>query len=285
MTESRRLIDLLSATDDFFKSRGIESPRRNAEALFAKALHLPRIELYLQHDRPLKDFELDLIRELIRRRAKREPLQYLLGEVEFFNARIGLTPGLLIPRTETEELVAVLIKRIPENSRILDIGCGTGCISVALAMHLKACTIDAIDIDSDAVARTRSNAELNEVSGKVSSFVIDLYSSSFPREAGAPFDVVVSNPPYLRNDELPTLEPEVKDHERIHALASGVNGDECFVRIAELVPSILKLDGLLALEFGIHQEKRIRELFMPVLTELTICRDMQGKERFLIGIR
>ena len=285
MSENKRLIDLLTATDEFFKTRGIDSPRRNAEALFAKALQLPRIELYLQHDRPLKDFELDQIRELIRRRAKREPLQYLVGEVEFCNARIGLTPGLLIPRPETEELVATLIERIPANSRILDIGCGTGCISVALAKNLDNCTIIAVDKDPDAVARTRSNAELNDVSGKVSSLVLDLYSSSFPREVGAPFDVVVSNPPYLRTDELPSLEPEVKDHERPHALAAGVKGDECFVRIAELIPDILNSSGILALEFGIHQENRVRELFEPVLTKLTIFRDMQGKERFLIGIR
>lgn len=285
MSESKRLIDLLSATDEFFKTRGIDSPRRNAEALFAKALQLPRIELYLQHDRPLKDHELDQIRELIRRRAKREPLQYLVGEVEFCSARIGLTPGLLIPRPETEELVATLIDRIPANSRILDIGCGTGCISVALAKSLDNCSIVAIDKDSDAVARTKSNAELNEVSGKVSSSVLDLYSSLFSREAGAPFDVIVSNPPYLRNDELPTLEPEVKDHERPHALAAGAKGDECFVRIAELIPSILTQNGILALEFGINQEIRVRELFEPVLTELTIYRDLQGKERFLIGTR
>lgn len=285
MSESKRLIDLLTATDKFFKTRGIDSPRRNAEALFAKALQLPRIELYLQHDRPLKDHELDQIRELIRRRAKREPLQYLVGEVEFCSARIGLTPGLLIPRPETEELVATLIDRIPANSRILDIGCGTGCISVALAKSLDNCSIVAIDKDSDAVARTKSNAELNEVSGKVSSFVLDLYSSLFSREAGAPFDVIVSNPPYLRNDELPTLEPEVKDHERPHALAAGAKGDECFVRIAELIPSILTQNGILALEFGINQENRVRELFEPVLTELTIYRDLQGKERFLIGTR
>ncbi|MBL0060087.1 MAG: peptide chain release factor N(5)-glutamine methyltransferase [bacterium] len=285
MSESKRLIDLLSATDEFFKTRGIDSPRRNAEALFAKALQLPRIELYLQHDRPLKDYELDQIRDLIRRRAKREPLQYLVGEVEFCNARIGLTPGLLIPRPETEELVSTLIERIPANSRILDIGCGTGCISVALSKNLEKCSVVAIDKDPDAVVQTKSNAELNEVSDRVSSLVVDLYSGSLPQEANAPFNVVVSNPPYLRTDELPSLEPEVKDHERPHALAAGVKGDECFVRIAELIPDILNSSGILALEFGIHQENRVRELFEPVLTELTIYRDIQGKERFLIGKR
>ena len=285
MSENKRLIDLLTATDEFFKTRGIDSPRRNAEALFAKALQLPRIELYLQHDRPLKGHELNQIRELIRRRAKRVPLQYIVGEVEFCNTRIELTPGLLIPRPETEELVATLIERIPANSRILDIGCGTGCISVALAKNLDECSIVAIDKDSDAVAQTKSNAELNEVSDRVSSLVVDLYSGSFSRETNAPFDVVVSNPPYLRADELPTLEPEVKDHERMHALAAGIKGDECFIRIAELIPSILEQGGILALEFGIHQEDRVRELFAPILAELTIHRDMQGKERFLIGKR
>ena len=285
MTESKRLIDLLTATDEFFKTRGIESPRRNAEALFAKALHLPRIELYLQHDRPLKDQELDQIRELIRRRAKREPLQYLVGEVEFCNSRIELSPGLLIPRPETEELVSLLLDRIPQNSHILDIGCGTGCISVALAKNLDSCSVVAIDVDSDAVEQTKRNIQFNDVSERVSALVIDVYSDSFAQVVNAPFDVIVSNPPYLRDDELPTLEPEVRDHERKHALTSGVRGDECFVRISKLLPDLLKQGGVLALEFGLDQGNRIRELFSSQLSELSILRDLQGKERFLIGKR
>ncbi len=132
MSDSKRLIDLLSATDEFFKTRGIDAPRRNAEALFSKALNIPRIELYLQHDRPLKDFELDQIRELIRRRSKREPLQYLIGEVEFCGVRIALKHGLLVPRPETEELVTELMKQVPAGATVLDIGSGTGCIAVSL---------------------------------------------------------------------------------------------------------------------------------------------------------
>ncbi len=285
MSDSKRLIDLLAATDEFFKTRGIDSPRRNAEALFAKALQLPRIELYLQHDRPLKEHELEQIRELIRRRAKREPLQYLVGEVEFCEARIALTPGLLIPRPETEEMTARLFEKIPPNSRILDVGCGTGCISVALAKNLHTCAVIAVDIDPDAVEITKSNAALNGVSGRVSAFVGNMYSLSFSTQIEAPFDVVVSNPPYLRNDELQTLEPEVKYHERPHALAAGVNGYECFVRLAELMPAVLRRGGTFAVEFGIHQEGMVRELFAPLLTEVNIYRDMQGKERFLIGKR
>lgn len=283
MTESRRLIDLLTATDEFFKTRGIESPRRNAEALFSKALSLPRIELYLQHDRPLKEFELDKIRELIRRRAKREPLQYLVGEVEFCGVRIGLTPGLLIPRPETEELVTVLLKRVTPSSRILDIGCGTGCISVALAKHLTSCSVVAVDVDADAIVRTTANATLNDVSDRITTLSADLFSDSFAQLIRSPFDVVVSNPPYLRDDELPTLEPEVRDYEKKHALVSGVRGDECFERIAKLLPDILKQGGILALEFGIHQENRLRELFVPVTSELSIYRDFQGIDRFLIA--
>ncbi len=100
-----------------------------------------------------------------------------------------------------------------------------------------------------------------------------------------PFNVLVSNPPYLREDELSTLEPEVRDFERKHALVSGTRGDECYVRIAALLPDLLKSGGLLGLEFGLGQAERIRGLFTPLLTELTIHRDMQGKERFLIGRR
>lgn len=285
MSDSKRLIDLLSATDEFFKTRGIEAPRRNAEALFSKALNLPRIELYLQHDRPLKDFELDLIRDLIRRRSKREPLQYLIGEVEFCGVRITLKHGLLVPRPETEELVTELMKQVPAGATVLDIGSGTGCIAVAIAKGCSGVQIITVDIDDDAVSQAALNAKSNGVSERIKLLKSDLFTPDFVRCISAPVDVLVSNPPYLREDELSTLEPEVRDFERKHALVSGVRGDECYVRIAELLPDLLKSGGLLGLEFGLGQAERIRELFTPLLTELTIHRDMQGKERFLIGRR
>ncbi|MCL4305924.1 peptide chain release factor N(5)-glutamine methyltransferase [bacterium] len=285
MSESRRLIDLLTATGEFFKSKGIESPRRNAEALFAKALNVPRIELYVQHDRPLRDPELSSLRELIRRRARREPLQYILGQVEFCGANISLFPGLLIPRPETEELVAELQKQIPQEATVLDIGCGSGCISVALAAGTKSATVTAVDVDADALRQTMANALNNGVAGNVSTIHADLFDERFSSICNGPFDVVVSNPPYVREDEWQALQPEVRDFERKPALVSGPTGLECYVRIAELLPTLLKTKGTLGLEFGFDQASRIRELFQPLLGSLTIHRDMQGKERFLIGNR
>ncbi len=285
MSESRRLIDLLTATDEFFKSKGIQSPRRNAEALFAKALNVPRIELYVQHDRPLRDPELASLRELIRRRARREPLQYILGQVEFCGAKISLFPGLLIPRPETEELVAELQKLIPHGAKVLDIGCGSGCISVALAASTKSARVCAVDVDADAVKQTATNALNNGVAEHVSTFHADLFEERFSSTCNGPFDVVVSNPPYIREDEWQALQPEVRDFERKRALVSGPTGLECYARIAELLPTLLKPDGILGLEFGYDQASRVRELFQPLLGSLTIHRDMQGKERFLIGSR
>lgn len=285
MSDRNRLIDLLGATDEFFRTRGIEAPRRNAEALFAKALGVPRIELYLQHDRPLKEAELGQIRELIRRRASREPLQYILGEVDFCGATIQVGNGLLVPRPETEELVAEVIKSVPPNARVLDMGSGTGCIAAAIAKHIETARVLAVDIDADAVAQVNVNAQRNGVADRVVARQADMYAPTFLSIAREPFDVIISNPPYLREDELATLEPEVRDFERKHALVSGVRGDECYVRIAELLPHVLKKGGLLGLEFGLNQAERIRELFAPMLSEITVHRDMQGKERFLIGRR
>ncbi|MBK6766015.1 MAG: peptide chain release factor N(5)-glutamine methyltransferase [bacterium] len=285
MSDSKRLIDLLGATDEFFKSRGIDAPRRNAEALFAKALGIPRIELYLQFDRPLKDHELEQIRELIRRRSKREPLQYLLGEVEFCGATIQVGNGLLVPRPETEELVAELIKSVPPNARILDIGSGTGCIAVAIAKQIETARVLAVDVDADAVAQVTVNAQSNGVAERIVARQADMHAATFTSIAREPFDVIISNPPYLREDELAALEPEVRDFERKHALVSGPRGDECFARLAELVPTILKPGGMLGLEFGFEQAARVRELFSPEFSELSIHRDMQGIERFLIGLR
>jgi len=285
VTDSKRLIDLLAATDQFFASKGIESPRRNAEALFAKTLNLPRIELYLQHDRPIRDEELAELRELIRQRAQRVPLQYLIGKVEFFGAQISLRPGLLIPRPETEELVAALVPHIPEHARVLDIGCGTGCISVSIAKSRVDCTVVGVDVDPDAVDATLQNAIANGVESRVTSVRADLCGSGFCQAVGGPFDVVVSNPPYLRDDELAGLEPEVRDHERPHALAAGPSGDECFVCIAEHLPSLLKHDGVLGLEFGLGQGSNVSNLFSPLLTRYELHRDLQDKERYMIGWR
>jgi len=285
VTESKRLIDLLTATDEFFRARGIDAPRRNAEALFSKALNVPRIELYLQHDRPIKEHELEQIRDLIRRRSKREPLQYLLGEVEFCGARIQVRPGLLVPRPETEEMVSEVITHAPPQARVLDIGTGTGCIAVAIAMHVDSTRVLAIDSDPDAVEQAALNGKLNGVADQLVTRQVDMFAPGFLAIAREPFDVIVSNPPYLREDELAALEPEVRDFERKHALVSGPRGDECYLRIAEVVPSLLKQGGCLALEFGFEQAERVRELFAPLLTEITIHHDLQGKERFLIGRR
>lgn len=282
MSDSKRLIDLLSATDDFFKSKGIESPRRNAEALFAKALNLPRIELYIQHDRPVKDSELEQLRELIRQRSKRVPLQYLLGEVEFFGARIQLKKGLLIPRPETEELVEHVVKLLPTNARVLDIGCGTGCISVALAKANSDCSVVSIDIDHDAVSQTAHNATLNQVGDRVKAVALDLFDPECAKKCGSTFDVVISNPPYIREDELPSLEPEVREFENRHALVSGPTGFEYYERIAELLPALLP-SGIAAMEFGMTQAERLREIFAPHFSSLTIHQDLQGRDRYLIG--
>ncbi|NUO19213.1 peptide chain release factor N(5)-glutamine methyltransferase [bacterium] len=283
MSDSNRLIDLLASTEKFFLRKGIESPRRNAEAIFAHALGVPRIELYVQHDRPVNDFELIALRELIRRRANREPLQYLLGKLDFAGVEIVPRPGLLIPRPETEELVVELSKHVPSGARILDIGAGTGCISVALAKSCVDCQVVAADIDPDAVESTSLNARRNEVAEHIASITADLFDDNFPAKCGAPFDVVVSNPPYIREAEWKSLQTEVKDFERKHALVSGSEGDECYVRIAQLLPGLLKSRGILALEFGHDQAGRIRRLFTSILTRFDIYHDMQGVERYLIG--
>jgi len=279
MSESRRLIDLLTATDDFFKSKGIDAPRRNAEALFAKALDVPRIELYLQHDRPLKDHELDGIRELIRRRAKREPLQYILGRVEFLGSTIDVRPGLLVPRQETEELADAFAKKLAPGAHVLDIGCGTGCISIALA-NARARVV-AVDVDDAAVEQTNCNAHLNGV--ELQTVLVDLFDPEFSTKVGAPFDAVISNPPYIRDDEYASLQPEVRDFENKRALVSGPTGLECYHRIAALLSQLILPGGLVGLEFGFGQAESVRQLFQPLLSNLEVHCDLQGHQRFLIG--
>jgi release factor glutamine methyltransferase len=291
-------MDLLLTTDEFLKSKGIESSRRNAEALFSKALGIARLDLYLQHDRPVRDDEIEALRELIKRRAKREPLQYILGEVEFCDCRIRVASGLLVPRPETECLTRYLTSTVTsdvippfapphfaegnQKATGLDLGCGTGCIAIAIAKALPTLSMTAVDLNPLAVRTTRENAELNGVSERIQVLEADFSQTKFAETIGK-FDLVVSNPPYVREDELSTLEPEVRDHEDKRALVAGPRGDEAFVILAAILPQILKPDGTLAVEFGMGQVDRVKELFAPDLSQIEIHRDLAGHERFLIG--
>jgi release factor glutamine methyltransferase len=282
------LIDLLNTACRYLEEKEIENPRRNAEAMLGKVLGLPRIELYLQHDRPLSAEQVNAFRELTKRRVRHEPLQLILGTVEFFGVTLDVRPGLLIPRPETEELAEHLAREMTIRSahgslRMLDIGCGTGCLSVSLAAEIPHLSVDAADVDYDAVRCTSQNADLNGVASRVRALQADIFSDRFLRAVSPPYDAVVSNPPYVTEEDYAGLAPEVREHESRRALVAADGGLAFYRRIADLLPTLLKPEGFLAVEIGAGQEASIYEIFRDLLSPLAVHRDLRGIPRIVTG--
>lgn len=282
-----RVVEILDTSRRFLEEKGIENPRGNAEALLGKVLKLPRIELYLQHDRPLTGAEIDRLRELLRRRARHEPLQLLLGTLDFAGAKITVQPGVLIPRPETEELVekvfALFSQRTAEAMRVLDIGTGSGCIAVALARRWPNAFVDAVDVDYESVRLAARNADDNGVGERVNALLADVLADKFPDSMRTPYDLVISNPPYIAEKDFQSLAPEIREHEPKRALVAGSDGLRFYRRIAELMPEILKPQGRLALEIGYDQSRAVIEIFLDLTESLEAHEDLAGIRRFIFA--
>src|SRR5271170_993201 len=201
------VIEVIKKTSEFFSSKGIESPRLNAELLVGHALGLARMRLYIEFERPVSDVELAAIREFVRRRGKREPLQHIVGYTEFFGLRLKSDRRALIPRPETELLVETVASRFdPAPARILDLGTGSGAIALALASKFPEARVTAVDFSREALSLAAENAEATGLAGRVTLVESDWFGSI---GAGETFDLIVSNPPYLSKDETTATPPEV----------------------------------------------------------------------------
>jgi release factor glutamine methyltransferase len=254
-----RLIDVLKEASDFLERHGIESPRVNAERLLAGVLSTDRVGLYLRFDQPLGEEERESIKAVLRRRAGREPLQYILGESEFLSLRFQVTDAVLIPRPETEMLVEDAIMRLRERqqSRVLDVGTGSGCIAVGLAHGLPGTAVDAVDVDPKALDVARRNAEQNGVSAAIRFVEADLLSEDFAIRLVPPYDAVVSNPPYVSLADWKNLPPEIRDHEPRIALSDGGDGLAMHRALAAKSRSLLVPGGWVSTEIGQGQEEAV----------------------------
>lgn len=281
------VIGILRETTRYLDEKGVDGAHRSAELLLGKVLGLGRIELYLQQDRPLTESQLAEFRELIKRRTRREPLQYILGRVDFCGLDIEITPGLLVPRPETEELALLAEKELRELSqdriRILDIGTGTGCLAVYLATRLTNAQVDAVDIDPDAMVYTRSNAGRHRVENRVRAIEVDVFSERFLDAISPPYDALVSNPPYVTAEEHRDLMPEVRDYEARHALVADRDGMAFYCRIAELLPALLKSGGRFFVEIGRGQDKAVAKIFDNVSRDAATHTDVVGIPRIIYG--
>ena len=242
MTERWTVLKLLQWTADYFRDKGIESPRLDAELLLSATLEMDRVALYVNFERPLIADELARYRKKVRRRADREPLQYILGETEFWSLPFSVNPAVLIPRADTEVLVEEALKGIDGCSSVLDVGTGSGAIAVALAHEKPEIKVTALDCSEDALEVARGNARRNGVVERVVCLAGDL--NSLPP---GPFDMIVSNPPYIPSRDWEQLMPEVRDHEPRLALDGGDDGLEAYRRIAVQALKILSPGGWLLL--------------------------------------
>ncbi|MCF8128921.1 MAG: peptide chain release factor N(5)-glutamine methyltransferase [Deltaproteobacteria bacterium] len=246
---------LLETATDYLVEKKIENPRLNAEVLLAHQLHVKRISLYLNFDQPLTEEEVSGYRNLIRRRLKREPLQYITGHQEFWSLAFSVNPHVLIPRPETEILVEqaiTLAGTFPEAPlHILDLGCGSGIISVTLAKEVPQSRVFATDISGEALGVAGVNARKHGVSDRIAFLQGDLFEPLTPRKPV--FHLIASNPPYVCTHEIEGLLPEVALYEPQKALDGGADGMDYLRRIIHQAPQFLSPGGWLLLEMSPYQ--------------------------------
>lgn len=275
---------ILEWTATFLKQKGVESPRLEAELLLAHARKCPRIRLYTDFTELLTDSERAIMRELVQRRAKREPLAYIVGTREFYGRAFEVGAGVLVPRPETETLVDVCLERIPKDAdrEILEVGFGSGCICITIARQRPRCSVVATDISAAAMEIASKNIEKHGVSKNVSLLTGNVLEPV--KNLGRRFDGLVSNPPYIREGERAGLEPEVALHEPEDALFSGEDGLNVVRKIVQQVPSLLKPGAFIALELDPSQcEQVVSMLKTNGFSNAAIRRDLSGNERVVEG--
>jgi release factor glutamine methyltransferase len=275
----RRILDW---TIGHLKERGSETPRLDAEVLLAHAWNCKRIQLYTRFDEAVPANVRSTMRELVKRRANAEPVAYLVGLREFFSLEFEIEPGIFIPRPTTELLIVdgLAFLKGRESPRVLELCTGSGCIAVTLAHQAAHARVDSVDINPLAVKVAGRNAERHAVSERVRVLEGDLFA---PVANEPPYDLVVTNPPYVRTGEIPNLSADIRNHEPLLALDAGADGLDVIRRIVPELSRCLAPGGLFLLELSPRQVPEVTELlqatgFFPRVTPL---KDLDRKDRAL----
>lgn len=275
---------VLEWTTSHLQRHGSESPRLDAEILLAHARNCRRVELYTQYNVELSDGERAAMRDLVQRRAQREPVAYLVGYREFFSLDFRVTPDVLIPRPDTETLVVELIEAARSFSRpgILDVGTGSGCIAIAAAVNLPAARITAIDVSEAALQVARENARAHEVSERISFLQGDLFG---PVGGEKRFEFIVSNPPYVAEGELDRLPEDIRRHEPHQALTAGPDGLDVIRRLVGESPRHLAPGGRLMFEIAPEQADSVRNLLESSgqFARIRTAADLTRTERVVVA--
>lgn len=274
---------LLNWTTEFLKDKGADSPRLDAEVLLAHARKCQRIELYTAFEEEAPETLRNEFRTLVQRRAKGTPVAYLVGQREFFSLSFEVTPDVLIPRPETEDLVVRALdlakeRRASEPPAILDVGTGSGAIAVSVAKQCRNCHVTAVDVSAAALEVARKNAERHGVAERITFLESDLLAGV---PGDAQFDLVLSNPPYVASEEMATLPIDVRAHEPLLALDGGQGGTEVIARLIHQVPPHLHPGGWLLIEVGATNAPQVEALVRDTV-ELTLqetLKDAAGLHR------
>lgn len=284
MTELFTVREAIARSSQWLQTREIHTPRLDAELLLAHTLQCKRLDLFMAPDRPLTAEETDAYRALIQRRAKHEPVAYILGEVGFWKYDFQIDRRALIPRPETEGILDVVTQAAGDHRdaplRIIDVGTGSGVLAVSLALEFPNAQVVAIDISEDALALTRENAALHEVSERVHPVRSDLLDRVIAR--GSKADIIVSNPPYIGEKERALMSRGVEAWEPYDALFSGEEGFDVIDRLLTQIPQTLDTGGLFVMEFGAPQGQGIRERAQRLFRKWRVQKDFSQHDRLLI---
>ncbi|HEX9916856.1 MAG TPA: peptide chain release factor N(5)-glutamine methyltransferase [candidate division Zixibacteria bacterium] len=279
---SKVCLEVLQEAKAKLKKKKAQTAQLEAELILSSVLKCERIKLHLDPKRVLTKAEHKLFEKLLKQRLSGKPLQYTLGEAYFFGYKFKVNPNVLIPRPETEILVSEVISllRTKENSKIIDLGTGCGNIATGLALNLKDAFIFATDISPNALKVAKLNAKLNRVEDRIKFLCGDLF-----KPIKTKFDAIVSNPPYVSEKEYTKLPDEIKNFEPKEALLAGKDGLEYIKKIVEQAPGFLNKDGILALEIGFGQERKVKELVFnsKFLKLIEIKKDLSGIPRVMLA--
>ncbi len=277
------IIKILSWTESYFKEHSIDSPRLAAEIILAYSLDVNRLDLYLQHDRPLEKKELSNFKVLIKRRIQNEPVAYITGEKGFYESDFKVGRGVLIPRPDTEILVETAINILNNSStvdahqKVLELGVGSGAIIVSLAKVFPDLLCFAGDISFDALAIARQNSK-NIAKDRVSFFSGSWFEAI---RQDSLFDLIVSNPPYIPTEDIKNLQAEIHKFEPMLALDGGRDGLDCYREIFKNAYSYLAFGGILLLEMGFDQKEGLTKIFeqYPEYESIEFIQDLAGHNR------
>lgn len=277
------LLEVLEKSEAFLAKKGVPKAKLDAQWLIADALGYKRLELFLHHDRPLEEAQLEVLRERVRRRAMREPLQHILGSMTFMDLSILCDRRALVPRPETEELADRLVLRFSQKppSRIADLGTGSGVLALALAKAFPEAEVVAVDQSEEALSLARENAARNGLDR------VQFFKSSWFESLSGMFDLIVSNPPYLTQEEWDVAEPEVKTHDPEAALVAEDAGMADLKKILASAPAYLNDGAVLAMETGIAQHDGLR-LFAENCGDYASVEtqdDLSGLPRYFYAVR